>query len=186
MDDKNLIGLYFERSEEALPETESKYGNFCINIAKNILGSEEDAKECLNDALLVLWNRIPPEIPEVFSALAGKITRNIALNRFRKNTAETRKGNETAVVLEEISEFVSGSENVEEHFEQKELISEINAFLAEYPSEKRKIFVARYWYFMSTAEIAKITGRNEKFIHNTLTRTRTKLKKHLEERGFEI
>lgn len=186
MDDEKIIELYFERSEDAIPETESKYGRFCINIAKNILGSEEDAKECFNDALLALWNKIPPEVPEVFSAFAGKITRNIALNRFRKNTAEKRKGNETYLVLEEISEFVSGSENVEKSFEQKELIAAINAFLAEYPKEKRKIFVARYWHFMSTAEIAEITGRNEKFIHNTLTRTRTKLKKYLEERGFEL
>lgn len=186
MDDNRIIELYLCRSEDAIPETENKYGNLCLNIAKNILGNEEDSKECLNDALLVLWNEIPPKVPDILSAFIGKITRNIALNRFRKNTAKKRKGNAASLVLDEISEFVSGNENVEENFEQKELLSAINAFLAEYPKEKRRIFVARYWYFMSTEEIAKITGRNEKFIHNTLARTRTKLKKHLEERGFEI
>lgn len=186
MDDGNIIKLYFERSEDAIPETEKKYGKYCISVAKNVLGNEEDAKECLNDALLVLWNEIPPKIPEVFSAFAGKITRNIALNRFRKNTAEKRGGSETSAVLDEISEFVSGRDNIEEDFEQKEIIAAVNEFLAEFPKEKRKIFVSRYWYFMSIGEIVEKTGRNEKFIHNTLTRTRAKLKKYLEERGFEI
>ena len=186
MEDKELIGLFFERSEEAIPEAERKYGKLCFSVAKNVLGNEEDAKECLNDALLALWNKIPPEVPASLSAFIGKIARNIALNRFRKNTAEKRRGNESTAVLDEISEFVSGSDNIEETFEQRELIAEINEFLGTLPKEKRRIFVARYWLFESIADIAKRTGRNEKFIHNTLGRTRTKLKKYLEERGFEL
>ena len=186
MEDERIIELYFSRSEEAIPETEEKFGKLCVSIAKNVLGNEEDAKECLNDVLLVLWNSIPPKRPENLSAFIGKISRNIALNNFRKKNAEKRGGNETFAVLDEISEFVSGGENPEEKIEETELISEINAFLASLPKEKRKIFVARYWFFESAEEISKRTGKNKIYIRNTLNRTRTKLIKHLKERGFEL
>ncbi len=186
MEDSKIIELYFERSEEAIPETERKYGTYCLSVAKNILGNEEDAKECLNDALLVLWNSIPPQKPDSVSAYIGKITRNIALNRFRKNSAEKRGGTKTTEVLEEVSEFVSGTENIEKEAEQREIIEAINTFLAGIPKDKRKIFVARYWFFKSTEEISLLTGKNKFYIHNTLTRTRTKLIKHLKERGFEL
>ena len=186
MEDEKIIELYFSRSEDAIPKTEEKFGNLCLSIAKNILGSEEDAKECLNDTLLVLWNSIPPKRPENLSAFAGKISRNIALNNFRRKNTQKRGGNETFAVLDEISEFVSGGENPEEKIEETELISEINAFLASLPKEKRKIFVARYWFFKSAEEISKTTGKNKIYIRNTLNRTRTKLIKHLKERGFEL
>jgi len=186
LEDRELIELYFKRSEDAIPETERKYGAYCLSVSKNILGSEEDAKECLNDVLLALWNSIPPLCPDSFSAYAGKIARNISLGRFRKNTAEKRGGTETSAVLDEISEFVSGTENPEKETEEKELIAAINTFLSEIPKEKRKIFVARYWFFESTEEISAKTGKNKFFIHNTLARTRAKLLKYLKERGFEL
>lgn len=186
MEDREIIRLYFERSEDAIPETERKYGAYCLSVAKNILGNEEDAKECLNDVLLALWNSIPPQKPDSVSSYIGKTTRNISLNLFRKNTAEKRGGTETAAVLDEISEFVSGTENPEKETEEKELIAAINSFLAEIPKEKRKIFVARYWFFESTEEISAKTGKNKFYIHNTLARTRAKLLKHLKERGFEL
>ena len=186
MEDEKIIELYLSRSEEAIPKTEKKFGKLCVSIAKNILGSEEDAKECLNDTLLALWNSIPPKRPENLPAFVGKISRNIALNNFRKKNAEKRGGNETFAVLDEISELVSGGENPEEKIEEAELVSEINAFLASLPKEKRKIFVARYWFFESAEEISKRTGKNKIYIRNTLNRTRAKLKKHLKERGFEL
>ena len=146
MEDCKIIELYFNRSEDAIPETERKYGAYCLSVAKNILVTEEDAKECLNDALLAMWNNIPPQRPDSLSAYIGKIARNIALNRYRKNTAEKRGGTETAAVLEEICEFVSGTENPEQEAEQRELIAAINDFLGTLPAEKRKVFVARYWF----------------------------------------
>ena len=90
MEDEKIIELYLSRSEEAIPKTEEKFGKFCLSIAKNILGNEEDAKECLNDTLLALWNSIPPKRPENLSAFAGKISRNIALNNFRRKNAGKR------------------------------------------------------------------------------------------------
>lgn len=186
MDDKEIIDLYFKRDEEAIPETEKKYGAYCLSVAKNILGNTEDAKECLNDTLLVLWNEIPPKKPEVFLSFIGKITRNISLNLYRKNTAKKRGGIESDAVFDEMSEFVSDKEEIESAFERKELINEINIFLKKLPAEKRNIFILRYWGFESAAEIAKRFGKNETAVHNSLQRTREKLKKHLAERGFNL
>ena len=90
MDDINIIKLFESRSEEALSETDKKYGAYCFACAKNILGSDEDAKECLNDTYLCLWNSIPPQKPENLRAFAAKICRNLALNMFRKKNTEKR------------------------------------------------------------------------------------------------
>lgn len=186
MEDSKIIELYFDRSEAAIPETEKKYGAYCLSVAKNILGNEEDAKECVNDAYFSLWSSIPPNKPKALSAYLGRIVRNLSLNRYSKNTAEKRGGTETAAVLDEISEFVSGGENTEEKFERKELIGAVNDFLETLSAEKRKIFVLRYWYFESAEETARRFGRNEKYIQNTLHRTRKKLREYLSERGFEL
>lgn len=185
MDDINITKLFESRSEEALSETDKKYGAYCFACAKNILGSDEDAKECLNDTYLCLWNSIPPQKPENLRAFAAKICRNLALNMFRKKNTEKRGGGEAEFVFEEISEFISDKNNVEKDFENRELVEAMNLFLEKLPPEKRKIFVLRYWFFESLGDIAKRFGKTEDAIRNTLFRTRKKLKKYLSERGFE-
>lgn len=185
MDDINITKLFESRSEEALSEMDKKYGAYCFACAKNILGSDEDAKECLNDTYLCLWNSIPPQKPENLRAFAAKICRNLALNMFRKKNTEKRGGGEAESVFEEISEFVSDKNNVEKDFENRELVEAMNLFLEKLPPEKRKIFVLHYWFFESLGDIAKRFGKTEDAIRNTLFRTRKKLKKYLSERGFE-
>ncbi|MBQ6877043.1 MAG: sigma-70 family RNA polymerase sigma factor [Oscillospiraceae bacterium] len=185
-EDSKIIELYFERSEQAVFETDKKYGGYCLAISKNILGSEEDAKECLNDTYLAAWNSIPPKIPEKLSLFLGKITRNFSLNRYRKNETKKRGGGETKIVFDEIDEIVSGKDNVEEKFERKEIVGAINEFLKTVPEEKRSIFICRYWYFDSIEDIAKRFGKKESGIYSLLNRTRKNLKEYLAERGFEI
>ncbi len=186
MEDSKIIELYFERSEAAIPETEKKYGAYCKTIAKNILGCEEDAEECLNDTYLAAWNSIPPHIPEKLSLFLGKITRNLSLNRYRKEKTEKRGGGETAAVFEEIEEVVSGSDDIERKSEQREALEAVNEFLKTLSEEKRSIFICRYWYFDSIEEIAKRFGKKESGIYSGLERTRKKLRKYLSERGYEI
>ena len=186
LDDREIIKLFEIRSEDAVLETEKKYGAYCFACAENILGNEEDAKETVSDTYLCLWNNIPPKKPENLKAFAAKICRNFALNKLRKETTEKRGGGETKVIFDEISEFVSGNDNPEIGFEQKELAKAIDDFLENLPKEKRKIFILRYWYFESVEKIAEKTGRTENSIRNSLFRERKKLKKHLAERGFEI
>ena len=185
MEDSKIIELFEKRNEEAVSKAGEKYGEYCVAVARNILGSGEDADECMNDVYLSLWNSIPPNKPDNLKAYMSKICRNFALNYLRKKNAGKRGFGEAEIVFDEISEFVSGSENPEKCFEQKELIKAIDDFLEELPKEKRIIFVLRYWYFESVEKISERTGRSENSIRNFLFRERKKLKKYLLERAFE-
>lgn len=185
-EDSRIIELYFERNESAVAETDKKYGAYCMTVSKNILGNEEDAKECLNDTYLAAWNSIPPKIPEKLSLFLGKITRNLSLNRYRKNETKKRGGGTADIVFDEIGEIISGSENPEEKFERKEIIGAVNEFLRTLPEEKRSIFICRYWYFDSIEDIAARFGKKESGIYSSLERTRKNLRKYLSERGYEI
>lgn len=186
MDDKRIVQLYWDRNEQAIRATSDKYGNYCISIAKNILGSQEDAEECVNDTYMCAWNSIPPHRPNMLSAFLGKLTRNISLNRYRRNTAGRRGGTEVPVVLDEIAEFVSDTDGVEQAIDRRELVQAINTFLDRLPADKRRIFVCRYWYFDSISGLASRFGMTETHVSVTLHRLRLKLHNDLLEKGFEL
>lgn len=184
MDDRQIIALYNERSEAALSETVKKYGRYCRTVAYNILYNEEDSEECVNDTWLRAWESIPPQCPERLSAFLGKITRNLALNRYKHNTREKRGGGQTLLVLEELVECVPGADSTEEAVEEALLVDVLNRFLEELPAEKRKIFMRRYWYLSSVKEIAEDFGLSESNVKMTLLRLRSKLKQTLEKEGI--
>ena len=186
MDDKDIIQLYFDRDQKALSATAKKYGKYCTSIAKNILGNDEDAEECVNDTYLNTWNSIPPTRPTILSAFLGKITRNIAFNKYRHNHVKKRGSGEMALVLDELTDCVSGLENIEQEIDRRELVETINSFLDTLSPQKRNVFICRYWYSDSVASIAKRYGMNENNVSVILNRLRPKLKKYLEERGFEL
>lgn len=186
MDDTKIVQLYWERDEQAIPETANKYGGYCTAIAKNILGDYAEAEECVNDTYLNTWNAIPPHRPQKLSAFLGKIVRNLAFNRYKHNTAEKRGGGETALILDELAEVVSGKDDVEQAYECKELTAVLNAFLADLPAEKRDIFVCRYWYADSISDISARFGMSYFAVSMTLNRLRTKLRDYLTERGYEV
>ena len=186
MDDETIVQLYFDRNEKAIPATADKYGNYCTSIAKNILGNQEDAEECVNDAYLNTWNSIPPHRPTVLSAFLGKIVRNLAFNRYKHNTADKRGGGEIAAVLDELAGCVSGNDNIEQAYEYKELVAAINDFLGGLPTEKRNIFVCRYWYADSISDIAGRYDISYFAASMTLNRLRTNLRNYLRKRGYEL
>lgn len=186
MDDERIVQLYLDRNEQAIPETASKYGNYCGSIAKNILGNKEDVEECVNDAYLNTWNAIPPHQPKMLSTFLGKIVRNLAFNKYKYNTAEKRGGKEVVLILDELADCVSGKDDVEQAYEYKELVFTINSFLSELTEEKRNIFVCRYWYADSIADIAARFGMTKASVIMTLKRLRTKLHNYLVERGYEL
>ena len=102
MNDADLLALYFARDERASNETYRKFGGYCYTIANNILGSDPDAEECVNDVLLRLWEKIPPAKPDNFYAFIATVTRNLARNRFRAENARKRGGGEIPLVLDEL------------------------------------------------------------------------------------
>ena len=183
MEDKEMIELYFARNEDAMRHTAEKYGALCHHIAKNILGNDEDAKECVNDAYFALWNRIPPERPQSLRAFLSKIVRNISLDRFDYNTAACRNGN-TDMVLEEMEMFLP--DLTRDFSENIGLMDEINGFLAKQTKAARCVFVRRYFYCDSITEIAARYGLKESTVKSLLYRVRDRLAKHLKKGGFTI
>lgn len=106
MEDKAIVDLFFARSETAIEETQKKYGRYCHAIAKGILSSEEDAKECVSDAYVGAWNSIPPQNPENLATYLGKLTRNASLDRLRERKAKKRGENSPCVSLDELAECI--------------------------------------------------------------------------------
>lgn len=180
MDDSELLRLFLERSERAIAETEQKYGNMCRRLAQRILENVEDAKECVNDALLTAWNSIPPEKPANLPAYLNVLTRNIALNRLKANNRIMRGGGQIPAVLDELAECVPAAETVETEYDRRSFLAALERFLDTLPHDARVIFVRRYWYMNTCREIADAYQMSESKVRVTLTRTRRKLKTFLE------
>ena len=157
MEDEKIIALYWNRNEDAITETSSKYGKLCYLVATNILSSREDSEECVNDTYLGLWNTIPVQRPSRFSVFASRITRNLALKRFEYLSAAKRNP-EAVCSLEELGDCVSGKESIESELENRRLEQTIDNFLWQQGEEKRNIFLRRYWYFDSIEAICRCTG----------------------------
>ena len=180
MDDSEIIRLYFARSERAIRESRDKYGPYCAAIAYRILASIEDTEECVSDTWHRAWEAIPPASPADLRAYLGKTTRNLALSRLRERGAAKRGGTSVQLALDELGECVPAGESPEDELLRRQLAESVNRYLETLPQEKRAIFVLRYWYLCSGAEIAKKTGIRETTVRTVLFRLRKQLKTHLE------
>ena len=181
MEDSKIVALFFDRSQDAISETASKYGNYCKSIAISILSSEQDAEECVNDTLFAAWNSIPPAKPQKLSAYLGKIVRNFSITRLLSERAEKRRAN-ASLLLDEVGEFIPDPWG-EAEIESILTSDLIDRFLASLPVKSRMIFVRRYWYMSPIAEISKITGLSEGAVKMSLSRTRNKFRDYLDKEG---
>lgn len=186
LSDDMIITLYWNRNEQAIAETDSKYGPYCYRVAHNVLSDPEDSEECVNDTWLHAWNVIPPERPNILRSFLAKITRNLSLDRYRQRTAAKRGGGETELALEELEESIPGNSRVEEAISEQELALAINRFLSTLPKRDGDIFLRRYFYMDPTSVIASSYDINERNCLVILSRTRKKLKEHLEKEGFAV
>ena len=184
MEDDAIVALYLKRSEQAIKETDAKYGKFCYSIAYRLLQNEEDAAESVNDTYLEVWNSIPPHKPKFFSAFLGRITRRLSVDRFRRNHAEKRGGSEYPVLLDELAECIPSKQSVEAQIELKELAKCVNTFLRGLSLEKQQVFLRRYWYGDSMEELGNRFGFSAGKVKSMLFHIREKLQKHLEKEGF--
>lgn len=184
MEDFAIIELYFARDEQAIKETDQKYGRLCHCIAENFLQCIEDSEECVNDTYLNLWNTIPPTRPLDFKAFVCKVVRQISMKKLRYNTAQKRNCNVT-VSFSELEE-VSSDNDVASEQEYRELGRVISDFLWRENEEVRNVFVRRYYFLDSTRDIAAMYGFTESKVKNILYHARNKLKKHLMKEGFAI
>jgi len=179
MDDKQIIRLFFERSEQAITELSQKYGALYLQLADNILNDHQDAEEFVNDAYLGAWNSIPPQTPDPLRAYICRIVRNHSLKKLRANTA-LKRGSQFEVSLSELEDCISGS-SLDEQLAVSELTAQINAFLSALPRDDRVMFVKRYWFSESLSEIADTFAITENNASVRLSRIRGKLHQHLKE-----
>lgn len=184
MTDNQIIALYWRRSETAISETADKYGAYCRTVADHILHSREDAEECVNDTWLRAWNAIPPQRPARLRMFLAKITRNLAFDKFKAQTAGKRGGGEAELILDELGECVSSGSDTESRFLAQELEETINRFVHTLPERDCDLFVRRYFFVEPIETIAKRYGLSPNHVTVILSRTRQKLKTHLKEEGY--
>lgn len=185
MEDEKIVTLYWQRDETAIQATEEKYGSYLMKIACNILADREDSRESVNDTYWRAWQSMPPHRPSVLRTYLGKITRGLAIDRYRGKHREKRLGSAYALSLSELEECVSGS-GAEEQVDLRLLAEAISAFLYTLPPETRSIFLERYYFLDSLKEISRRRGMREGRVKSLLYRVRRGLRSYLEQEGFAV
>lgn len=183
MTDNEIIQLFFDRDETAISETKAAYGRLLQSIAYNILRNKQDAEECENEACLKAWNSIPPNKPQRLCAYMCKIARRLAIDRYDYNTA-AKRGN--PLPIEELEECLAASGCAEDRLSESTLAELLNQFLAASDYNTRVIFVRRFWFGESIAEIAKRLNAGESMVKSRLSRTLKKLREYLKKEGYSI
>ena len=183
MEDQGIIALFFKRSEQAIEETDKKYGRYCYSIAYNILSNREDSEESVSDTYMAAWNTIPPRSPSLLSTFLGKITRYISIDRWRKRSAKRRGGGEILLALDELDEYVA-ADSVDAELSKKELTRILNEFLSSLSETERNIFLCRYWYMDSIQTISNLSGFSQSKVTSMLHRLRGRLRKVLSQEGY--
>lgn len=184
MEDSKIIDLYWQRSEQAISHTRAKFSRYCYSIAYNILQDPQESEEAENDTYLDAWNSMPPHRPARLSAFLGRITRRIALDRWRSRTAQKRGNGQEPLSLDELKDCIPSATQIDDALHAKELAAYIDRFLRGLPKTERSLFLCRYWYCDSIARIASQFGFSQSKVKTTLHRTRSKLKAYLEKEGI--
>ena len=184
MDDPELSRLIAQRSEAALQALRKKYEPLCMTVAYNMLGSREDAEECLSDMLMTVWNTIPPMIPEKLPAYLVSLVSRRAIDKYESARRQKRGGTQFEGALDELAELLPSGECVEQQVEQRELTNYITKWLRSLPSAHRRIFMQRYYWSESVQEIANANQMSADAVKMQLMRLRNKLKAYLRKEGL--
>lgn len=184
MEDQQIIDLYFDRNEQAITETDVKYGKLCHSIAYNILSNREDSEECVNDTYIGVWNAIPPTRPDNLMAFVCRIARNLSLKRLEYLKREKRSA-DVILSLDELS-AVLPDERYAPDVSDEDVGRLISQFLRTQKEDVRNVFIRKYYFFDSVKEIAERYSFTESKVKNMLFFTRNKLKDYLIKEGVEI
>ncbi len=181
MDDRQILQLFQARDEQAIKETQIKYGAFCHSIAYSVLRDRQDAEECVNDTYLEAWNTIPPHCPNPLSGFLGMLTRRISLDRYRRKHAQKRGGDTVCLAYDELEDCIPDrTQSLQADLTARELGRLLSDFLRALPETECNVFLRRYWFFDSVEEISRRYGFGQSKVKMMLSRTRAKLKKRLE------
>lgn len=185
MDDRHIINLFRRRDELAIDETRRKYGPYCNKIALNLLGSPEDAEECVSDALFAAWRQIPPLIPRSLRAFLGRVTRNLSVSKYRSGKAQKRScGMEE--LLSELSDCLPDGNSLDDQVDSRALTVVIAGWLDTLAPLDRELFVRRYWFCDSLGDIAAEMGETPQQLAQRTFQLRKSLKQRLEKEGYTI
>lgn len=184
MRDSEIVALYFQRSEDALNETDRRYGKYLTKVAFNILADTEDSREAVIDALLAAWNSIPPHRPEKLLPYLSKLTRRTAIDMLRKRSRGKRKASEFALSLTELDDCIATDDTTVQQVDMQLLSQAINNYLRSIPQQSRDLFICRYFYADSIRDAAAYCGISEAKAKTMLYRLRQGLKKHLIKEGY--
>ena len=186
--EKEWIDRLWQRDETVIGSMEAQYGKLLHRVAGNILGNVEDAEECVNDGLLAVWNRIPPDRPEHLLAYVCRVVKNLALNRLDYNRAAKRDTSRSVSLeaLEELGNSLCTSDGALEAVSEDAVRCVLNGFLADLPREMRVVFLRRYWFLDSVKDIAAASGFSESKVKSMLLRCRNRLRAELEREGVEL
>lgn len=186
MKDQEIVSLYWDRNEDAIQQTQNKYGAYLSKVAYNILADFEDSKECVNDTYLAAWNSMPTNRPSNLGTYLGKIARQFSIDVFRRKHRGKRFASEYAISLDELGDTFSDGATPEQELDAKLLDDAINRFVCALPKLTQRAFVGRYYFFDSLKDIASYCGMTEGKVKMLLYRTRQKLKLYLKKEGFEV
>ena len=180
MNDQEIISLYFDRDEQAIAETDKRYGKTCMQVSMSILNSHPDAEECVNDTYLKTWNSIPPAKPHSLCAFLCRIVRNLSINRLEELTA-AKRNRDLTVSFEELEACIPLPDE-----QSPELADLLESFLRKEGETDRVLFVGRYWFACPVEELARRTGLTRRAVHMRIFRTRERLRAYLTERGYGV
>lgn len=184
LEDASIIELYWKRDEDAISETDKKYGKYLYVIIYNVLRDSMDCEECLDDTYLSAWNKIPPERPSVLQLFLSKIARDAAVDKYRKNTAAKRVPSELISSLDELDECIAGDISVEDEMIVKEASRLLNAYVRSLSRREEFVFVCRYYYADSISSIAEMLNVSENTVFRDLTRIRKGLREKFVKEGL--
>ena len=180
MNDQEIISLYFDRNEQAIAETDKRYGKTCMQVSMSILNSHPDAEECVNDTYLKTWNAIPPAKPRSLCAFLCRIVRNLSINRLEELTA-AKRNRDLTVSFEELEACIPLPDE-----KSPELADLLESFLRKEGETDRILFVGRYWFACPVEDLARRTGLTRRAVHMRIFRTRERLRAYLTERGYGV
>ena len=186
MEDAEIVALYWERNEDAIAQTKTKYGAYLNKVAYHILADLEDSRECVSDTLLAAWRSMPDNRTKDLRTYLSRITRQVSIDLYRRRNRIKRYASEYAVSLDELGDSLTDGRTPEDELNAKLLTEAVNRFLRFLPDEARNPFIGRYYFFDSLKDVARYCGMSESKCKSMLYRTRQSLKVWLQKEGFDL
>ena len=184
-EDERILDALWRRDESALDDVTRLYGQLLRGIAQRVTGNPSDAEECVNDALLDLWNSVPPDRPTHLSAYVCALVRRRAIDRVRYHAAKQRAGDVFLRSTEELAECLTDPDGYDP-CETVAIRDCLQAFMDRLDEEDRRIFLLRYFRFETHEAIADQCGLSTPAVAMRLMRLRKKLRRVLADNGISV